>query len=1103
MINLSKKPLFIASSSEIYPHAIDALNLIEKVFSNAHTNFRATIHKIERIFRSAPHEETQNLLTECHSFLTHTKGDNHHSQVRRKKIYFSDLTKTDLKQCKTILRFVFIFLHKRKTLVLPPNFTRPLGSITSFPEAQKLFYCETVHPFLDMETSSNINLRNGRRAYTATQRLWQTGIKALLMSSFFAPEDINAKDLQELRLAQLRDKRNALIPLPTVQIANTLLASFPNRTLEEVRCWLESTKTTNNLAAVQYSTREAILIDMLKRHVSPLEVTRGLTKYRRYGVRSFSSDGLRDYKINLHAHQDSIFFGTAMNLWINAEDSYIAHKSNHNHKILHLALGKLNLYLFVYLPLWITQNPHSKFKYPSSPSKFTGAINYNCEAPKSPDRPLSMCELFREIGYIESHQSQAEIRNFFRYLVDFGNELDGCGEVTQPVRNIPASKKYACVTKNVFTGNQLRLFIAYHYALSAGADYYFENSVHLKMVIDEAKRNNKDIDTVDLGFVPIMYNEGKISFIRKLHPRSFHFVIHDHTPYYNPGSVTFSLLLLEIGVRGQTLQWLDARTYDRTSHRISRDSLQLTTLWLNTDKIQKIPFIIVTAMGNLWLLDDQRRWRQHIIDEVGVSGFTKEVFYDHDPESHWGKILPLFAANPVTGDPFTDNQYSRLWKYHCLNFQKWYTENTFEKSPIVGLLPLRKTPEKTYFTWEEWINKINSDDVLVVSGSPKNKIYLGDYCPVSLRAYATPHSARASFVTDMSTHLPPEAVALLTGQSLSTIIKYNKGHRLIADRLQGAFNNKDGAWYLTNTFHSNFSMSAARDRIEDSVRQGTIPKTIDTLGLNSFPTSTSPKEMTGLKLIATDRSLSLGACYTHICPYNFICPEKILNKFGGVKRCALCPFAVFSSHNLPAIEAHRQKIAEEYLSTCKIVEQYSATHSVSPVEMSRLQEEVKNTAKEVISWMLVEEVLWAKIEMQRDAEQVHLNKDLVVSDAGTVTREISRSEYSRDSVEGFLTRLCSACTHPDSMSRSFEYKIDRATRLLMIKEGNTIGAALMPSNFPNAVKLAGMLRASLEFKDLDIEQFVRLINLEDKEWEKMMLSYQPPKEKIGDPSQET
>ncbi|MNH30107.1 hypothetical protein D3C79_903810 [compost metagenome] len=129
--------------------------------------------------------------------------------------------------------------------------------------------------------------------------------------------------------------------------------------------------------------------------------------------------------------------------------------------------------------------------------------------------------------------------------------------------------------------------------------------------------------------------------------------------------------------------------------------------------------------------------------------------------------------------------------------------------------------------------------------------------------------------------------------------------------------------------------------------------------------------------------------------------------------------------------------------------------------------------------------------MQQHGDDDSQDRDLVVTDGEAVLNELSRSEYKLDSVEGFLSRLNSACTHPESLSRSFEYKIDRATRLLMINDGKTLEAATMPSSFPSAVKLAGMLRSTLEFKDIDLDQFVRLINLEDKQWTHALLSYRP------------
>ncbi len=1095
MINLTKEIIILLEGPHLTLAVSQALKKVETTFKTSNKNLRTAIKKIQAELKLHAAGNSAKVVSEWYYYLIFKYGDNHHTQKYRRTHYLSTLTNTDATQIRIVLRFLFVKLHKDRAALLTYEFTRPLGSITALPEEQKTYYCETIYPFLALETKSFHLAGSGKRPYTMEQRLWQTAIKVILMSSFFSPEDVNLDDIKALHTAQFPSKRNGLIPMPIVKILEAVCLSFKDRVSKELQQWAAEGIATTSNDSNSYNNEEDSLLRNLNQIEHPLKFIKSVLSNRKFGAISFSCQSIRHYHLDTHIFRNSKQIEKAFLVWMRAEQSFFDYQCFEKPRHAQLAIGKINIYLFVYLPLWLQQNQKSKFKYPYSPETFTGSVHFDCTAPLTEDRPLSVCELFRELGYVENNGGQTNIRTFFDYLIKFGSDIEGCHGVRQPVHKVPVSKNYANVKKNVFTGKQLQLFIAYHYALDSAADYYFTNSSSVKAIFDKAIKKKTHVDTQNLGYVPIIYHDGKITYITRIHPNTFSFVLHNYDHYYNPGCVRFSLFLLECGVRGQTLQWLGADSYDRTSHRLSRDSLQLTTLWLNTDKVHKIPIIIVTSMSNLWLLDDQREWRRFMIDHVGVKGFNREVFYDHDPKSHWGKILPLFASNPVTGTPFSDRQYTRHWNYHCLNFQVWCKDNTPDNVPIVGLLPKKNTTQGSYFEWEDWLNKIDPNDVLTLPGNPSNKVYCGEYCPIALRAYSTPHGARASFITDVSINLPPEAVVLLTGQSVSSITKYNKGHHLLHDRLKGAFNNRDADWYLTYQFDAGFSMSDARDRIEDSQKQGRLPKTIEDLGLKSFPTSPSPREMTGLKLIATDRSMSLGATYTHICPFNFICPDQIIKKFKGVKKCSQCPFAVFSTHNIAAIEAQRQRLAEEYKNTWDVIERYSCNRDVPIAERSRLQAELESAASEVISWMLVEEMLWGHIEMKQD-ENTKPGKDFFATNSNAVRDQISRFEFRRDSAEGFLTRLDSACVYPDSLSQHFAYKIDRGTRLLMIRDGNIMETAMMSSNFPSAVRLAGLIRSHLQTYDLDLDSFVELINLPEKDWEHKLLSHHhnpPPK----------
>ncbi|NIF29452.1 hypothetical protein F3J44_24175 [Pantoea sp. Tr-811] len=1068
-----------------------ALILISDIITKGSHRLGSVISNFIALFKSQEKQHIEPLLKELYRYTIKTQNHDYLSKHLTKATFLAELSPPEQFKAKTILRLIFIYLHKNNAIILTYKFTRPLDPTFTTAPNDKYFYCETVLAFLRFEANLTTTINAGKPS-RGNRRLWQSGVKSILMSDMVTPEKINHDDLHRLLAQQSKNTPNNIIPTPVLRITEHLIKCFPARVPESVQSWAAEHLSTSKQLSRNLSSMEMTLIEEIERKLSALETAKRIVKIKKFGATSFSSDLIHHYKLDTHIFKGSKKLNNALRVWTHCETAYLENQFFEKNKGAKLAFGKLNVYLFIYLPLWIQHNPQSKFQYPSTPSDFTGSVHYSCNSSDNVNRPLSLCELFSEIGYVESYGSQTPFRNFFQYLITYGSELEGCKGLEQPVRKVPKSKKYRHITKNVFTGEQLQQFIAYHHALNSGADYFLLNSSRIKKIVDAARANNTLVDTEKLGYVPIMYHESTISYITRILPDTFHFITHQLEYFYNPGCVIFSLFLLECGVRGQTLQWLDADTYDRTSQRLSQNPLQLTSIWLNTDKIQKIPFIIVTTMGNLSLLDQQRKWRLLMIKK-GAIGFTKKVYYDHNPKSHWGKISPLFAAHPENGDPFSDDHYKTLWNCHCLNFQIWLKDNTYETNPIVGYLPLRKKSAQRHFTWEDWINKINPDDVHVIPGNPSNKVYQGAYCPISLRAYATPHGARGSFITDMSVNLPPEAMTFLTGQSLSTIIRYNKGHHLLINRLQGAFNNRDASWFLTNPFKDSPSMYDIRDRIEDAVRQNSLPNTITKFGLTSFPTSTSPRELTGLMLIASDRSLRLGACYTHICPHNFICPQLISVKFCGQKRCAQCPFAIFSIHNLPAIEAHRQKMAEEYSSTCTIVEKYNATNIASTAETNRLQEEIKNSAKEVISWMMVEEILWAKLEAQQQAAHESNNRDFIASNASQVIKEVTRVEYNSTSVEGFLSRLDSACTYPESISQNFEYKIDRATRLLMISDGDTLGAAMMPSNFPNAIKLAGMIRSDVNFNKMDIQQLVHFINLADSDWEQALLSFHAKK----------
>lgn len=185
MINLTQNIIILLEAKHLLPAVACALKNIENTFRSSNKNLRTAIKKIQAELKLHPHEDTVKLMIQWYNYLTYNHGDTHHTQKNRRKIYLSTLTNTDARKIKAILRLLFVQLHKDKAALLTYKFTRPQGSITALPEDQKTFYCETIHPFLDLETVSPPVKGSGKRPYTMEQRLWQTAIKSILMTSFF------------------------------------------------------------------------------------------------------------------------------------------------------------------------------------------------------------------------------------------------------------------------------------------------------------------------------------------------------------------------------------------------------------------------------------------------------------------------------------------------------------------------------------------------------------------------------------------------------------------------------------------------------------------------------------------------------------------------------------------------------------------------------------------------------------------------------------------------------------------------------------------------------------------------------------------------------
>jgi len=978
---------------------------------------------------------------------------------------------------RVLLKLLFILMHKYKAVLLPVEFSPPLAGWLEDYAANGGLYSPLIERF-QLLRSQTLNYQHRSDSLkNSNNRLFQTGRRLILASAWYSPECINCEDLDEWVIFQaVKHKETGSARLPVQAILNSLVEFFPNGISEDVKNWKNSDQLllrerlrTNDLINIV----ESAIIECK----DPLSVVRKIVSNNKISDSLFFFNNISAFSIDNISGlvNPAIDVALAIKRWAEAFDFFLLHKGLENSKAYQTTFGRLNLYLFIYLPLWMKANPATSFLYPSAPNLFRGFVHYRCELRGNESRALSLIEFYDAMGWPKSYAMLNPLRVFFKVMIALPM-MPGCDGIVQPIYWLPKSKSYSRVVKQIFPGEQLLLFVDFLFAIESVSDWAAMNEVAFRKEFECAKKENRLFSFSNVGYIPVLLVDDRFRPVECVHPIMFIFFDHGGRSYFNPGATRFSIFMLEVGVRAQTAQWLCSTTYNLVAYMGSKHPLQLVSLWLNTDKISKVPLVVITVMQMLWLLDAQVEWRDNL-KCLGVSGFGKKVFYERNHKSKWGLISPIFAHDPRTGAPFSDYTYYEFWAYQCFSFQSWVRGLGVTMPNIVAYLPLKKNGG--FFTWDEFLLGVSDSDVKVKKGAANAKIYAGDYCPISFRCKVTPHGARASFVTSMSVALCPEAMVLLTGQTAGTVRKYNKGDYLLRRKIQGAFNGKDMLGALAGGT-KNISLGKMMDDICKELLSNE-PLDLQYYGLlsPSFSYLDGGKSFAP-DIIASDAKSNIKSCFSHICTKGFICPSEILKAFSGTKICPACPYALFSIFHLPEVSAARQKAVEDFSNLSDALEKRRMKSGFTTEDLDALILHLNQQAKLAVAWLALEESLWAQIQIiRRDTEK---QSDLIAIDRRIALEQIERYEVAVDSAEFFFSRLAEVCMYEDSSSVEFQYKIEKATRLLLVQDKKLLEAALMPAQFSTATRLASMLRARIGFTEFDVEEFVSLINMGQDEW---------------------
>lgn len=1000
---------------------------------------------------------------------------------------FPAIGKDAKKHVQVWIKILFLQLYKSETILLPYKFSRPLVKWLDILPPALSCYTEVVAAMRAMDKFPCTGKHSGREHNTAeakNRRVFGMATKIAFASTWYKPELISLEDFSAWRAAEIRSstQRDGLIsPLPLVEIASEFEQSFGGRlniTARQVRESIFGIGKRKLATAIIAKQKTNFLRDFFSEVDDPLELSIRIFVETGLPATAFCHETINDLNLTACLPLKEIDLNFAIKCWVGLEKEYLDLMNYESSRPWETLFGRMNFYLFVYLPVWFRVNVDSQIIYPDSPNKFTSREFYKRKVKAIGSSPLTLTEFYDALGFKFTYATANNLKIFFEYLVDFKFEDLACQGLLQPITWFPKSKKSPISTKNVFTESESKLYSQFLDAISSAEpamDQYVK-ALQFRYSISEIGQ----IDYADIGYIPYVTIEGRNCPIITFDRRSLITMRVDNFLYYNPATTIMPYCLVRGGVRGQNLQWLDYKNYATNVDREIDKPLGVSMLFINTDKIRVMPFNVFCRYEVICELDRQLEWRRTIATEISCPGFDAPYPYEGNVDSKWGLISCLFANDPDVGAPVSDSAYNNAVIYSQLSFQKWMRENNLGATQFVAFIGIPSESKRggtIFYSWDQWIDKKKSNmlNVKVVFEDLGNGEQ-APYCPVTLRAKITSHGGRATHITNLLKHLPPEDVAKTTGQSAKTAVYYDKGSNDFRRRFAGVVNNQDPAkeLLLKGTQHSQLF-----EEIIVCIESGDIGSIVPRLGVfNLSDRSKIPfGQLSGLEIIAREKAAQLGECSTHMCAVNFNCPNWVLEMFAGVRMCPWCPLSIFHTNSIFAVAAKRHQLAEDL---DRIQQAFNDTCvTANNGERKMLEARLKRLADEVLAWLYVEKTMDGLIFNQAYSGKHSL---FVVNKKSEVAQYISKHVVQKGSSEQFLRRLDEVCEFPNTLSEAFREKMGRAIRMILAQRGNIYEAILQPLKPNPELHLVSLIKESVNDSGFDIDKFIKLVNLSSTEW---------------------
>lgn len=795
-------------------------------------------------------------------------------------------------------------------------------------------------------------------------------------------------------------------------------------------------------------------------------------------------------------------------LWLGAMTSWLAHRETRyeTEKEVRLCLHLFADYLFVYLPWWKELHPEAEIELPRAPKDFlrylfvSRTVFHEEQAHDERVKPKTFIELLGHRRPTPDGKNVAlgHLQRFFQYVITaFEDNAEVAGKkMVNPIRldfDRVKSARRSKTDKLPFAENVFTLLVLYFQAVEAFGEYLQQISYENYDFKDKPFGEKYGYDTTMWGYVPYIRYRGDVL---PLHWIPNVYAIARRALHLNPGQnagiyvngqrlnrgvnrvvtinmphltvVRMLLAILETGLRGQAMQWLDRlrwETLSGTQTPISKlytwDPPEMfTKLLVNTDKVKDEPWTTYIS----WRVRRSLLAESYFQAGLAESNVDESIPYEGRANSRFDPIVPLFRSY-ANSSPFTDNTYFDRWIDLLRGFEYFYNNKSLSAEPSRERLAL-----------------VTLEPALDVSGSCVRRASKRDgsveYCQLKYSTEHTPHSARSTYatlkdgdleVTEIAEQLGHRSTIVTNHYQVPTEARVKAKLEGIEARMRHATYDVDGVgegYVDAESAQSSVRQAFAANRDAAIENYGFISG----VALWSLGDLASDEE-SSIELLRRSPSSVIRWHTSHVCPVGNQCPAEIVEKTGGFQRCGLCPLAVKCIDHLPAIAAKKNELKERIRMAATQLNAIAKRKGSTQSQRDALHRGMNLDAKELMGWELSAQILHDKMGqkgIERDSYHVD-QPEMVRRHLELVTRDSSSAEF-------FLQRIADSNAYPSFESPEIRARATRYVQIILARAGHQEDAVLLDLEpFSELAAFASLIKPMAEAKGLGLSAIADML----------------------------